>query len=400
MATRLLGPADYGLATLAMSYPLLLWSFMGVKPITMAIRYISEFRVAGRLAAIGDICVISYLVDLGAAAAALIVAAVTATWVSAHLYDAPGTASLMMVYAMSLPFYSLLGTSLAILSAYEKYAFIAAVELLEKTVTLGLLAVLLQSGHGGHGMVWAMASANVVGGISMAGLAAYTLRQEGVRAWWRTSLQSVAELRRELASFFGWNYLATTCVGVLAQGPILLLGRYRGTDEAGFYRLTSSLVTVGSYVASALGRVSYRLLSEDRGRPATSLSDQRIRHWLRQGLVAGVIIGAAGILVLPRFVLVAFGSGYAAMIPGMQLLIAGTAVASIFFWVQPYYYATGRVAAWAKSYGAYTLAAIALGAVGARIWGFLGIASVLGVGVAAFTVLMAARALTRGSRQR
>jgi O-antigen/teichoic acid export membrane protein len=139
-----------------------------------------------------------------------------------------------------------------------------------------------------------------------------------------------------LASFFGWNYVTTTCVGVLAQGPILLLGRYRGTDEAGFYRLTSSLVTVGSYFATALGRVSYRLLSEDRGRAVTALSDQRIHHWLRHGLVAGVIIGAAGILVFPRLVLVAFGPGYAAMIPGMQFL-AGADVAGIFFWLQPYY---------------------------------------------------------------
>jgi O-antigen/teichoic acid export membrane protein len=390
VATRLLGPAEYGLAALAVSYPVLLWSVMSAKPITMAMRYISEFRVAGRPAAIGNICVISYVVDLAASAATLIVAVVTASWISTRLYSGPGIASLMIVYALSLPFSSLLGTSLAVLSAYEKYAFIAGCELLEKIVTLGVLLLLAHTGHGAAGMVWAMASANVVGGISMTGLAAYTLHQHGVRTWWRTSLASVSAFRRDVMSFLGWNYVATTCTGILAQGPILLLGHFRGPEEAGFYRLANSLVTVGSYLASALGRVSYRLLSEDRGRPATIVSRQRIRQWLRHGLVVGIIVGAGGILILPRVVLVVFGPEYERMIPGMQFLVAGTAVASIFFWLQPYYYAAGHVAAWAKGYGAYTVAVILLGAVGGSAWGFGGLAALLAIGLATFTLLMAA----------
>ncbi len=76
-----------------------------------------SFGAAGRRAAVGNISRIRYVADL--AAAALIAPALSATRVSTHLYDVPGTASLMMVYALSLPFYSLLGTSLAVLSAYE-----------------------------------------------------------------------------------------------------------------------------------------------------------------------------------------------------------------------------------------------------------------------------------------
>jgi hypothetical protein len=58
------------------------------------------------------------------------------------------------------------------------------------------------------------------------------------------------------------------------------------------------------------------------------------------------------------------------------------------------------VAAWAKGYGAYTVTVIALGAACAKIWGFLGIAAVFGVGVATFTVLMAVGAMSRGPRPR
>jgi hypothetical protein len=78
----------------------------------------------------------------------------------------------------------------------------------------------------------------------------------------------------------------------------------------------------------------------------------------------------------------------------------GAAVAGIFCWLQPYYYATGRVATWAKGYGAYTVAVLALGAVCAKMWGFLGIAGVSAVGVAVLTLLMAARAMARGARER
>jgi O-antigen/teichoic acid export membrane protein len=299
------------------------------------------------------------------------------------------------VYALSLPVSSLVGTSLAVLSAYEKYAFIAVCELLEKVAALGVLLVLAHGGHGSSAMVWAMASANVVGGISMTGLAAYTLHKHGVRTWWQTSLESLSEFRRDVVTFLGWNYVTTTCTGVLAQGPVLLLGHYRGPEEAGFYRLASSLVTVGSYLASALGRVSYRLLSEDRGRPSAVVSRHRIRQWLRHGLVVGIIVGAGGILILPRVVLIVFGSDYERMIPGMRFLVAGTAVASMFFWLQPYYYAAGHMAAWAKGYGAYTVAVILLGTAAGNAWGFGGLAAVVGIGLAAFTVLMATVMMAR-----
>jgi hypothetical protein len=75
-------------------------------------------------------------------------------------------------------------------------------------------------------------------------------------------------------------------------------------------------------------------------------------------------------------------------------------VAGIFCRLQPYYYATGRVATWAKGYGAYTVAVLALGAVCAKMLGFLGIAGVSAVGVAVLTLLMAARAMARGARER
>lgn len=48
VVARLLGPSDYGIGALVMGYPMLLWSFVGTKSVSVTTRYIVSFRATGR----------------------------------------------------------------------------------------------------------------------------------------------------------------------------------------------------------------------------------------------------------------------------------------------------------------------------------------------------------------
>src|SRR3989344_3141010 len=63
VAARILGPIDYGVAALVMAYPLLIWSFVGIKSVSVTTRYISSFRAAGRNEEIRSICKLGYGLD-------------------------------------------------------------------------------------------------------------------------------------------------------------------------------------------------------------------------------------------------------------------------------------------------------------------------------------------------
>ena len=92
-------------------------------------------------------------------------------------------------------------------------------------------------------------------------MAWWALSEDGVVAWWRAPVKRIAWLRRELGATMGWNYLMVTLSGLMAQLPLMWLGRVRGPEEAGFFRLATTIVTTVGYVEGALGRVVSPILA-------------------------------------------------------------------------------------------------------------------------------------------
>lgn len=400
VAARLLGPREYGSAALVIAYPTLVWSFAAVKSISVTTRYLAGFAATGRTEQVRGVCKLGYGMDLLAALGTLLLVLATSGWLARTAFaDVPGARWLAVAYAASLPLYSLNGTSGAVLASWRRFGWLAVFQVLEKLVTLGLTLALVARGWGAAGVVLAAAAGQIASGVSTTAGATIVLRQAGVGPWWNASLRPVAGHRRELASFFGWNYVVATLGGVLTQAPLILLGEVRGPGEAGFFRLASSITTAGSYLESALGRVVYPLLSARTATEATPTMLAEVRRWTVRGGVPAclLLLGAipALALLLPRVL----GPEYARMVPGTQAMIAGAAASAAVFWLAPLYYASGRIVAWAASYAAYTIATLAVTWLVAPAWGFSGVACVLGAGKTVLVLALAAPLLAvRGVR--
>src|SRR3990167_3207714 len=63
ISARILGPSDYGVVALVMAYPILIWSFLGVKSFFITTRYISGFRAGRQNESIKSICKLGYGLD-------------------------------------------------------------------------------------------------------------------------------------------------------------------------------------------------------------------------------------------------------------------------------------------------------------------------------------------------
>ena len=96
----------------------------------------------------------------------------------------------------------------------------------------------------------------------------------------------------------------------------------------------------------------------------------------------------ASILLLPVVVPVVFDSSYSPMVSGAQIMMVGTTVSTVFFWLQAYYYASGKIGIWAKAYGLYTVLIIGLAWLCVQWWGFMGMASLVAAGKVLFTLSM------------
>jgi O-antigen/teichoic acid export membrane protein len=386
IAARLLGPTDYGVAALAIAYPALVCSFVSVKSSSITVRYISRFRALGHEEKIGSICKLSYVLDFALAVVGMLLVLATSCWVTRFVYEMPHLFLLMVAYAASFPFHSLIGTSYAIFSSWKQFRWVARLEVFGAAIAFLVVTGLLWGDLGVMGFVLGTALGHAVTGLVAMGVAFYVLSRNGIGYWWRTPLNRVAPLKAELANFWGWNYLMVTLSGLMIQVPLILIGRLCGLGEAGFYRLALSLTVAGSHLETSLGHVVYPSLSE---RWAAG-ERESLRHSLwRWTLRGGVPLGALLLLTIPFLPIVIpilFGSAYSPMAPGVQVMMAGASVSAAFFWLISFYYASGNIAFWTKAYGLYTAVVIGLGVLFMEQWGFFGLAVLVALSKAVFSI--------------
>lgn len=394
IAARKLGPADYGTAAMIMAFPSLVWSFASVKSVSVTTRYISQYRAERRFAELLSVCKFGFLLDLLVSGVAVLLVFLAAGWWAKGVHDAPGTAWLAIAYAASFPFCSFAGTGWAILSSWMRFRSLAVLQALDAAFTLLLVGGMLAAGMGVGGLIIGMAVGQAVAGLAMAAAATHTLEREKLGHWWKFSFEHVASMRRELGSLFGWNYLLVTLSGVLVQVPVMLLGRFRSPQEAGFFRLATSISVVGSYMESSLVKVAYPVLSARWvGTGVEGGADgmrSALRRWtLRGGLPLGILLALA-IPLIPVLVPPVFGAGYRPMIGGTQLLLAGMAVSAVVFWLNPAYFTLGRIDVWTKVYAAQVALVIGAGVLLIPGMGFVGMAGIVTLGKSLFVAAMLA----------
>lgn len=399
LAARLLGPKEYGLVALTMAYPTLLWSFVGVKSLSVTTRYVAMYRAQGENGRLRAVAGVGYALDFLVSCLTFILVAASAWWIARSFYGHPEVAWIMVVYAGTFPFTSLTGGSWAILQSWERFQQLAIFEIFHPFLKLCLAMGLLALGFGVAGVVVGMGLAGALTGLLMAWTATRLLVKEGIGLWWKASFREVMPLLRELVSLFGWNYLAVTLSGVLGQVPVIMLGRLRGPEEAGWFRLATNLVVVSSYLRSSLGRVAYPVLAARWGKgERKGLMASMIRWTGRAGVPMGLLMLAV-IPVLPILVPIVFGPAYAPAVPLAQVMFAGAAVSVVFFWLPSFYYAAGEIRTWTIGYTIYTLAVIGLGWFAIMRWGVIGLAALMVAGEISFTLVMAAVSFSSHSRE-
>jgi O-antigen/teichoic acid export membrane protein len=149
--------------------------------------------------------------------------------------------------------------------------------------------------------------------------------------------------------------VAVTLSGIIVHVPVVLLGHLRTPEEAGFYQLATSLTTIGSYLESSLGRVTYPIISVYWHQGEEETLRKSLKYWT---LWVGVPVGslmALTIPILPSVIPMVFGTHYDPILLGTQMLLGGASFSAVFFWLNPFYYASGKVHLWTMGFALYSV---------------------------------------------
>jgi O-antigen/teichoic acid export membrane protein len=350
---RSLGPSEYGTVALVMAYPTLIWTFLSVKPMTVTAKYIAQFRTSRQPLEILSICKVSYGLDLLSAILTVIIVLVSGRWVVINIYKMPSLYWLTVGYSFEFLFLALVGTSQAILSSWNKFRWLSIFTILSKVITFVLVLPCLLNNLGVPGVILGTVAGELLTGLAIFCLATYLMYRQCMGFWWQSSFNQLTLISKEVSGLFSWNYLLVTLTGLTAQVPLMLLGRYRSVEEVGYYRLATSLVTASSYLEKAIGQVLYptlcsRLVNENWVKIRKSLKQLT----LERGIPLSLFLFLA-ILLIPTLIQELFGNYYIPMIRGTQIMILATAIRTCFYWLNPCYYALGKIKLWTKGYSVY-----------------------------------------------
>lgn len=343
VVARALGPQLYGVMTLVTGYAWMWFAFIDVRSADMSVKMLGEFHARGQAARALALCRLGYLVDFSMALVTGLLVLATASWAERHVVQAPGTAPLMLLSAGALLFRGLIGTPHAVLTTLGRFAALAWLEGTTALLRTTLVAGAALAGLGVGGVVWAQALVLAAYGLVFVALG----ERAAWRAWARSgesrSLRHLRGAWRDIATLLFHSNLHGWLLLVPRQLDVTALGYLAGPVEAGYYRVAKAIPGVVGLIGTPLQTVMLprltRLWSLGHGRQSVELVT-RLMVVLGMPL-AGLTVGL--VLSAPFMVRLAVGEAFAPAGPLAQILLAGTALWTFFFWVRPWFTACGKL---------------------------------------------------------
>jgi O-antigen/teichoic acid export membrane protein len=372
LVARLLGPEQYGIVALVMSYPSLVYAFFDARSFTASIKYLAEYHASHDRAQALAVCKLGYAVDVVIACLTFGVLLFTADLAAEHVVHDPALAGLMVLYGAALIPRALVGTSNAILITFGRFPVIASIEIACTVIRVALVVGLVLGGWQVAGVIWANAVAAIVLGVLYAAFAWVLIRRVWGGSFLGASLSSLRGRRRQMFKFLAYNDLNALIAMIPNQLDVVLLGYVRGPTEVGYYKLAKSMAAVIDYLKGPLHSVAYaqlaRLSALSR-KEALREKVQKLALWIGAPLGVLVMLGAG---LVPWALPLLVGEHYIPAIYAAQLLFVGSAVSLAFFWFGPVYLARGHVQQMFLMGATVTVAFALFYPWTVRKWGYIG----------------------------
>ncbi len=354
LVARWLGPRSFGVASLIIAFPSVLFSFFDARSDVTTIKFVGEFREQGDSRRALAVCRLGYGVDLVIALATFAATVVTARWAQGRLVHTAGTADLLILYAAALIPNALATTSIAVLTVLGRFKLQAVVSAAVALVRFALVVCLVAVYRSVASVIVGYALSFVVEGSVTAIVAHRALRAELGGSWLSVRVAALRGHGRRIARFLTFTNLTEVMSLAYKQLDVVILGLVRGPRDVGLYRLAKSSTSVLTLPLTPLISVTYQRMVD--------VSSHALKMWalarrvalsVALPLAAAVVVGGTALAGATIFLA---GPGYRTALPAMLIWVAGHALWSALFWLRPFYYANGWPREWFWLNGAAVVA--------------------------------------------
>jgi O-antigen/teichoic acid export membrane protein len=331
LAAIILGPRDYGILGLIITYASNVNRLLSFRMGELVIRFAGAFIEAGRKDKATSVIKFAGYAEVVTSLLAFLLLLLTAPLASKYILKNPEISKWIMIYGVALLANFMTETSTAILQLADKYKIIATYNLAQNIVTALWIGALFFM----NGTLFEVLTAYLVGkfifgfGIFISGIS--QLKGLVGERWWSHSIKAL-ENKKEIVKFAISTNLSGTVNLLTRDSEVLWFGYFWSSEIVGYYKfglaiLNPIMMPINTLITTTYPEIN-RLIAQKLWAPLKSLLKKTtlISFLWTSGCTLGLLLFGEWLLSFIK------DGKYLPSLPITLILLIGYGFANIFFW--------------------------------------------------------------------
>ena len=342
LAARLLGVAGFGILGAITMFTSVINKFASFRMSELVVKYVGHFSEANDSQRAAAVFKVAALLEMLASIAAFGLVWFLAPLGARYLAKDIATQPLFVLYGLILIANLVSESSTGILQIFDRFRFIAYINILQSMVTLAIIVFVYFSKGGLQGILCAY----LVGKAASALAISFVAMLEAIRrwgwGWWKVQIKILIPQAKELGQFALSTNISASLSLINKDSELLWVSFLRNPVETGYYKLALTLANLVQLPISPLPQATYPELSREVARRNWT----NVRYILRQGsyIAGGYTFVASLVLLLWGRSLIRYfyTPEYLPAFPALLILLTGFIIANTFYWNRTALLAIGR----------------------------------------------------------
>lgn len=340
MATRLLGPAGFGLIGVVIAFASTVNSIFSFRMSELVVRYGGEYLNKQEKEKASALMKAASLTEGAVSLLAFLVVLLTADLAETYLAKTPNIAWMFTFFAINLLANFNTETSTGILQITDRIKLQGTINLIQAVVT----TIIIAGAFFFNGSITLVLIAYLVG-KSIIGLGLFIAAQNQLhhklgRGWWRAPLSALTA-RKEIFRFAFSSNISATIIKLFRESELIWVGFFLDTTAVGYYRVAYTITHFLAIPADPLIATTFPEIN----RLAVEKAWSKLRSFLKKitvfSFAYNIVLGIALILFGQWIIRIYSGADYLDAYPALVALTIGLVFNYILFWNRPLLLALG-----------------------------------------------------------
>jgi O-antigen/teichoic acid export membrane protein len=340
MATRLLGPAGFGLIGVVMAFASTVNSIFSFRMSELVVRYGGEYLNKDDKQNASALIRLASYTEAFVSLLAFLIVLLTASFAENYLAKTSDVAWMFTIYAIGLLANFNTETSTGILQITDKIKWQGTINLIQAIITTIVIAIAFFYA----GSITTVLVAYLIGksilGLGLFITAQIQLRNKLGSGWSRTPISALTDLKQIIRFAFSSN-VSATIIKVFRESELIWVGLFLDTSAVGYYKVAYTITHFLAIPADPLIATTFPEIN----RLAVEKSWNKLKSFLKKvtafSFAYNILLGA-GLILFGRWIISIYsGDEYLNAYPALVALTIGLVFNYILFWNRPLLLALG-----------------------------------------------------------